>query len=71
MLIQRMVSMKDDGNKYAPVNAFEASLQHREGSRSIGDKAVRTGGAVGIGEGAYGAQSQMQTHGLPSLHFLL
>ena len=63
--------MKDDGKKFALVNAFEPSLQHREASRSKGDEAVRTRGAVRIGEGAYGAQSQMQTHGLPSLHFLL
>ena len=54
MLIQRIVSMKDDGKKSAPVNAFEASLQHREASRSRGDKVVRTGGTVGIDEGAYG-----------------
>ena len=60
--------MKDDGKKSTPVNAFEASLQHQEASGYGGDDAVRTKGAVGIGEGAYGAQSQMQTHGLPSLH---
>ena len=63
--------MKDDGKKSALVNAIEASLQHQEASGSGGDEAIRTGGAVRIGEGAYGVLSQMQTRGLPSLHYLL
>ena len=63
--------MKDDGKKSTLVNAFEASLQHQEASGSGGDEAVRTGGPVRIGEGAYGVRFQMQTRGLPSLHYLL
>ena len=69
--MHKKVSMKDDGKKSAPVNAFEASFQHQEASGSGGDEAVRTGGTIGIGEGEYGARSQMQTHSLPSLHYLL
>ena len=63
--------MKDDDKKSAPINAFEVSLQHQEASGFGKDEAVRTKGAVRIGGEAYEARSQMQTHGLPSLHYLL